>query len=217
MERRKRPRFPVQLALDFFGHPTVGVGSTNNLSTEGCTAESESIVQQGSPLQLRLHLPDDDSPVEVNLAVVQWSKGQKFGLEFVRLQPEEEARLRCFVSALETGPSGMERRGYPRFPVQFPISFSGEDIAEEGTVMDLSKRGWKATVVTGSQSVRPGTYLKLRVYLPDQAPPMDVDLAAVRWAKGWEFGLEFLIMGREEEERLHLFVSTLETSPSPSR
>ena len=214
MERRKRPRFPVQFTLNFLGHLTAGVGSTNNLSTEGCMAESESIVHQGSPLELRLHLPDDDSPVEVNLAVVQWSKGQKFGLEFVRLQPEEEARLRCFVSALETGPSGMERRGYPRFPVQFPISFSGEDIAEEGTVMDLSKRGWKATVVTGSQSVRPGTYLKLRVYLPDQAPPMDVDLAAVRWAKGREFGLEFLIMGSEEEERLHRFVSTLETGPS---
>ncbi len=81
----------------------------------------------------------------------------------------------------------------------------------EGTVIDLSKRGWKATVVTSSQSVRPGTYLKLHFYLPDQAPSMDVELAPVRWVKGREFGLEFLIMGSDQEERLRHFVSTLET------
>jgi len=80
----------------------------------------------------------------------------------------------------------------------------------EGTVIDLSKRGWKATVVISSHSVRPGTYLKLRLYLHDQAPPVDVDSAAVRWAKGQEFGLEFLIMGSEQEERLRRFLSTLE-------
>ena len=107
-----------------------------------------------------------------------------------------------------------ERRGYPRLRVQFPISFSGDDIAGEGTVIDISKRGWKATVVTSTQSVRPGTYLKLHLSLPDQAPPMDVDSAAVRWAKGREFGLEFLMIGSEEEERLRRFVSTLEAGPS---
>ncbi len=50
--------------------------------------------------------------------------------------------------------------------------------------------------------------------LPDQAPPMDIELAAVRWAKGQEFGLEFLIMGREEEERLDRFVGTLQSGTS---
>ena len=107
-----------------------------------------------------------------------------------------------------------ERRGYPRFRVQFPISFSGDDIAGEGAVIDISKRGWKVTVATSSQSVRQGMCLKLRLSLPDQAPSMDVKLAAVRWAKGREFGLEFLMIGSEEEERLRRFVSTLEAGPS---
>ncbi len=40
---------------------------------------------------------------------------------------------------------------------------------------------------------------------------MDVKLAAVRWAKGREFGLEFLMIGSEEEERLHRFITALET------
>ncbi len=80
-------------------------------------------------------------------------------------------------------------------------------------MIDISKRGWKATV-TSTQTAQRGTYLALRLSLPDQAPPMDVNSAAVRWAKGREFGLEFLIMGSEEEERLHHLVSTLETGPS---
>ncbi len=108
-----------------------------------------------------------------------------------------------------------ERRGYPRFRVQFPTCFSGDDIAGEGTVIDISKRGWKATVVTSSQSVRPGTYLKLRLSRPDQAPPMDVKRAAVRWAKGREFGLEFLMIGSEAEERLHRLVTSLEKESPP--
>ncbi len=107
----------------------------------------------------------------------------------------------------------MERRGYPRFRVQFPVSFSGDDLAGEGTVLDLSKRGWKATV-TSTRTVRPGTYLALRLSLPDQAPPMDVDSAAVRWARGREFWLEFLMIRSEDEERLRRFVSTLEAGPS---
>ncbi len=93
----------------------------------------------------------------------------------------------------------MERRGYSRFRVQFQLSCSGDDIAGEGTVLDISKRGWKATVVTSTLRVQQGTYLKLRLSLPDQAPPMDVDSGAVRWAQGREFGLDFHIMGSEEE------------------
>ena len=104
MERRSTARFPVQFTLDLLGQHTAGVFTAANLSTEGCMVGSELIVHQRRPLELRLHLPDDDSPVKVNLAVVQWSKGQKFGLEFVRMQHEEQTRLRRFVSTLETRP-----------------------------------------------------------------------------------------------------------------
>ena len=57
-------------------------------------------------------------------------------------------------------------------------------------------------------------YLALRVALPDHAPPMEVTLAAVRWSKGQKFGLEFLRMQPEEQDRLRRFVRTLETATS---
>ncbi len=55
-----------------------------------------------------------------------------------------------------------------------------------------------------------GKYLALQISLPGQEATLKVDLAAVRWAKGQEFGLEFLAIRSEEEERLRRFLSTLE-------
>ena len=96
----------------------------------------------------------------------------------------------------------------PRFPLQCPIEFSGGNVAGEGTVLNISEHGWKAV---SAQSVSQGTCLALRIALPDGGPPMKVDLAVVRWSREREFGLEHLVMGAEERERLGRFVEALET------
>ena len=215
MERRRSPRFPVEFTLDFIAHlDTMGVGMASDLSKEGCTVEGNLIVHEGWNLELHLLLPDLASPLKVELAAVRGSQGRRFGVEFLRMGDEEQARLRHFVSALEAGPSRMERRAYARLPIQFPICFSGKDIVGQGMVIDLSKRGSKATVASSIQRVQPGTYLALYVFLPDQASPMKVEQAVVRWAMERAFGLEFLHMEPEEQERLRRFVSTLETGAS---
>jgi hypothetical protein len=45
--------------------------------------------------------------------------------------------------------------------------------------------------------------------LPGQYAPLKVDLADVRWAKGREFGLEFVRLRLEEKARLQRFISAL--------
>ena len=52
-------------------------------------------------VELRVSPPDHDSPVEVELARVQWSRGGKFGTEFVRMQAKDEEHLRRFLMALQ--------------------------------------------------------------------------------------------------------------------
>ncbi len=96
----------------------------------------------------------------------------------------------------------------PRFPVQCSIEFSGGNVVGEGTVLDISKHGWKVVSAHGASQ---GTCLALRIALPDGGPPMKVDLAVVRWSSEREFGLEHLVMGAEERERLDRFVKSLET------
>ncbi len=104
----------------------------------------------------------------------------------------------------------MHLRYAHRYPVQCPITFLGDHLVGQGTVRNVSTGGWK---VESDQAIKHGNYFALRVLLPDQAPPMKVDLAAVRWSSEREFGLEFLQMQPEEQARLRRFVSALEKAP----
>lgn len=107
----------------------------------------------------------------------------------------------------------MELRQSPRFAVQCPITYLGLNRTGVGTVSNLSRGGCKvASFFTPADR---GTYLELRIYLTgDPEFLMKVDQAAVRWAQEQEFGLEFITMRPEEQERLHRFVAVLETRPS---
>ncbi len=100
-----------------------------------------------------------------------------------------------------------------RYPIQCPITFLGDHLMGEGTVHNISTGVWKAD---SDQPVQRGNYFGLRVLLLDQAVPMKVDLAVVRWSSEREFGLEFVRMYPEEQARLRRFLSTLETATSHS-
>jgi hypothetical protein len=48
--------------------------------------------------------------------------------------------------------------------------------------------------------------------LREREEPVQVDLAAVRWVSATRFGVEFIKIRQEEEERLRKFVKTLEST-----
>jgi len=106
MNRRLAPRFRVHLPISFSGDSLTGEGIVVNLSLGGCAVESEQKVQRWKYLTLRIFLPDQGAPLVVDRAQVRSShKRQLLPLEFLDMQPEEQARLRRFVSTLETQPS----------------------------------------------------------------------------------------------------------------
>ncbi len=77
-----------------------------NLSLGGCTIDSEQKVQRWKYLTLRIFMPDQNAPLVVDRAQVRSSRRRRLlVLEFLAMQPQEQARLRRFVSTLETGPS----------------------------------------------------------------------------------------------------------------
>lgn len=71
-----------------------------NLSAGGWRASGDHPVFPGMTIALRLFLPDQIRPVEVDRATVQWLKGQEFGLQIGTIQPEEVVRLNQFVTSL---------------------------------------------------------------------------------------------------------------------
>ncbi|MFQ5991679.1 MAG: PilZ domain-containing protein [Nitrospiraceae bacterium] len=108
----------------------------------------------------------------------------------------------------------MDQRFCQRLPCEFPVTFSGDEIAGEGTVVDMSVGGWRVRVQSPTV-VREGTYLTLRMAPPDNEPTMmEIALAVVRWSEGGEFGLEYLVIGAEARERLRRFVKSLEMAAS---
>ncbi len=95
----------------------------------------------------------------------------------------------------------MDRRVYPRYPMELPLTLEGDQWAGEGRSRDVSAGGCR---VQSAGHIDVGSYVRIKLY-HNQNPAMDIDLAAVRWVRGQEFGLEFLYMHPEEYERLLSF------------
>ena len=101
MEGRKHTRFAVQLPVSFREDQLSHGGTILNLSAEGCAITSETVSGASVYLQLTMHLREREEPVQVDLAAVRWSYATRFGVEFIKIRPEEGERLKQFVKALE--------------------------------------------------------------------------------------------------------------------
>ena len=101
MEGRKHIRFAVQLPVSFNGDQLSDGGTILNLSAEGCAITSESVASAKAYLQLTIQLREQEEPVQVDLAAVRWSSATRFGVEFIKIRPEEGERLKRFVKVLE--------------------------------------------------------------------------------------------------------------------
>ncbi len=104
MDKRESSRFAVELPISFSGNEAAGGGIVSSLSKKGCTVRSDENVQPGTFLVLHIHLSEQYSPLEIELAEVRWSTGREFGLEFLRMASQERQRLLHILKSLEPGP-----------------------------------------------------------------------------------------------------------------
>jgi len=86
-----------------------------------------------------------------------------------------------------------------RVHTHFPVVFAGEAYVGEGTVLNVSVPG---CAVHSRKRVQTGSYLELRMLVPDTTSPLRVGLAKVRWCEGQRFGVEFIKMPGEDQVRL---------------
>ena len=103
MDLRRAPRVAMQGAISMSGDDGTSQGTLLNLSTGGCAVESETLFQKGDYLGVRVHIPDHEPPVEVDLAAVRWSSGREYGLEFIRIRDEVQKQLRALLTLLVKG------------------------------------------------------------------------------------------------------------------
>lgn len=103
-DRRRHPRVPVRYLGTFSTmQRAAGEGIVLDLSLGGCRVESSRDVRLGTELALRISLPNQVTPLAVDQAIVRWGHGHQFGLCFMSLRPEEQARLRRLVALPRPG------------------------------------------------------------------------------------------------------------------
>src|SRR5688572_11514971 len=103
MEKRKCLRFPVMLPAVFFGE-RAGGGLVIDVSLEGSRIRSAVPMQKGDYIRIRIDLIGDT--LAGYLAVVRWSRQEEFGVELIRMAPEQQARLRGFLHLFNATPLG---------------------------------------------------------------------------------------------------------------
>ena len=111
--------------------------------------------------------------------------------------------------------SSMSKLRYcERVHTDFPVMFAGEAYVGEGTVLNVSVPG---CAIHSRKQVEPGSYLEMRMLVPDTTAPLRVGLAKVRWCEGRRFGVEFIQMPGEDQVRLGRLVKNESPLALPPR
>ena len=101
MERRDSPRYEIEVPLTFSGQAIDGSGLVTSLSKEGCHVVSEDSRPARACLSLHVRFPAPYEPLTVEVAEVRWTDATGFGLVFVHVHDEENARLQRFIDWLK--------------------------------------------------------------------------------------------------------------------
>lgn len=78
-------------------------------------------------------------------------------------------------------------RGSSRLPVRWPMRYGNATFLAEGTVLDLTARGWR---LSGTMPVVPGMRLTVQVSVPERSTLLRVQRATVLWVKEHEFAID---------------------------
>ncbi len=80
-----------------------------NLSIRGCKINSTTAVAEGANLGLEFEVADGEPRVKVDGAVVRYALHHFLGLEFFKIQTEEEGRIsRIIANRLQARPPMMD-------------------------------------------------------------------------------------------------------------
>lgn len=111
MEQRKNLRFHTQFRSSFSSVAMVGgEGILLDLSVRGCRIESPIDVKPGAALEVRIETTEHEHPIQIQVAVVRWSRERQFGLEFEVIAPTEWTHLQHIVKQIEREPYQREQQ-----------------------------------------------------------------------------------------------------------
>ncbi len=179
----------------------------------------------GTAIQIRLAVPDEDSPLALTASVVRTDR-DGIALCFEHLEAGYFERVKAVVDSLlgrvGEGPAGLEvslkpvreRRKVPRTDAQLDIAFDADKPYDwRGKTIDLSPYGVK--VALPASAIRPsmGTSVNLQLTAPDSGEALA--LKGMVWRREPKSTvLVFVELHREQMERLKDLVAFLQAAPA---
>ena len=92
-DQRKFPRLSVSLPVYFSNGMIAQSGTVVDISREGCRIRCPDAAPDMKYFQVEIQLDEPQGRLTVNLAVRRWSRDKELGVEFIRLEAEQQARL----------------------------------------------------------------------------------------------------------------------------
>jgi hypothetical protein len=93
----------------------------------------------------------------------------------------------------------MSMRKHDRVNVQGRVEYRTAWGRGEGMSMDLTLQGCR---IKGAHSFSCGIRVRLQLWFPDQAQPVNIEQAVVRWVKDDQFGVSFQVVPPDVRARL---------------
>ena len=106
----------------------------------------------------------------------------------------------------------MKPRSRSRVPVNYQISFTGDQVSGEGVLTNLAISGGE--IETDVQCAI-GTPLSLHVTLSGARSPILIALAIVRWKQEDRYGVEFVRFEGNAKQQLEDMLNQRDSAPSP--
>jgi PilZ domain len=98
----------------------------------------------------------------------------------------------------------MTPRYQKRLIIQSRAVFTFESQGADGRLLNFNGTGG---LIESSVQVYRGAYVALKLFLPHLLSPLLVTLAAVRWAHGSQFGVEFIQIPEKEQQVMKQFLA----------
>ena len=115
-DQRKNLRFPVFFPVSFGDGVIAQTGMVVNISREGCRIRCPDAAPGAKYFRAEIRFDDPYETLTVDLAVMRWSRNGEFGVEFIRMEPDQQARLwntiRSCEEALSRQDHQMEERNH---------------------------------------------------------------------------------------------------------
>lgn len=143
MEQRLLKRFHTEFSVGFLGDLLDGKGQLLDLSTGGCRVQGGGPIKTSLYLHLFLHPPRAHNPVKVELAAVRWTSGTEFGVEFIRVSPDQQQRLQELLKVIELRPGSAQTQASEGWTAQRQgAAASGPEPSRMQDILDTLYDRW---------------------------------------------------------------------------